>query len=104
MSDGDAPLKTVCLFDICGCVVSRSRFALLSVGGRNMTGSSANWQSMQTSGGLALASLARGVPRLHFISSTSPTEMDLKANGTNALRTLVGFLHLYGRGAHAFDT
>lgn len=56
-----------------------------------MTGSSANWQLLQTSGGLALASLARGAPRLHFISSTSPIENDLKANGTNALRTLAGF-------------
>lgn len=56
-----------------------------------MTGSSANWQSPQTSGGLALAPLARGVPRLHFISSTSPIGMDLEANGTNALGTLAGF-------------
>lgn len=56
-----------------------------------MTGSSANCQWLQTSGGLALASLAWGVPRLHFISFTSPIEMDLKANGTNALRTLAGF-------------
>lgn len=91
MSDVDALVKTVCLFDICGCALSSTRFAPLSVGGRNMTGSSANWQSLQTSGGLARASLARGVPRLHFISSTIPIEMDLKANGTNALRTLVGF-------------
>lgn len=91
MSDGDASVKTVCLFDIFGCAVSCSRFALLSVGLRNMTGSSANWQSLETSGRLALASLAWGVPRLHFISSTSPIEMDLKANGTNALRTLEGF-------------
>lgn len=73
-----------------------------------MTGSSANWQSLQTSGGLTLASLARGVPclaspRLHFISSTSPIEMDLKANGTSALRTLAGF---YVRAAEvlAFET
>lgn len=56
-----------------------------------MTGSSSNWHSLQTSGGLALASLARGVPRMHLISSNGPIEMDLKANGTNALRTLAGF-------------
>lgn len=42
--DRDAAVKTVCLSDICRCARSSSRFALLSVGGRNMTGSSANWQ------------------------------------------------------------
>lgn len=67
-----------------------------------MTGSSANWQSSQTSGGLALASLARGVPCLHFIFSTSPTEMDLKANGRHARRTLAGF-HVCTADVLAFE-
>lgn len=68
-----------------------------------MTGSNANWQSLQTSGGLALASLARGVPRLHFISSTSPIEMESEGKWNKCTPHIIGLLRPYGRGAPAFD-